>query len=96
MRRDIKFLREQYEDLTNNQILAEEVNSLKRKLELINNKIQEIEELYDTFDNKINQNINSKISMNENNKKLLELRVYEEFKSQIVKEFTNVNDNFTI
>ncbi len=34
--------------------------------------------------------------MNENNKKLLELRVYEEFKSQIVKEFTNVNDNFTI
>ncbi len=62
MRRDIKFLREQYEDLTNNQILAEEVNSLKRKLELINNKIQEIEELYDTFDNKINQNINSKIS----------------------------------
>ena len=31
--------------------------------------------------------------MNENNKKLLELRVY---KSQIVKEFTNVNDNFTI
>ena len=35
MRRDIKFLREQYEDLTNNQILAEEVNSLKRKLELI-------------------------------------------------------------
>ena len=62
MRRDIKFLREQYEDLTNNQILAEEVNSLKRKLELINNKIEEIEELYDTFDNKINQNINSKIS----------------------------------
>ena len=62
MRRDIKFLREQYEDLTNNQILAEEVNSLKRKLELINNKIQEIEELYDTFDNKINQNINNKIS----------------------------------
>ncbi len=33
--------------------------------------------------------------MNENNKKLLELRVYEEFKSQIIKEFTNVNDNFT-
>ena len=62
MRKDIKFLREQYEDLTNNQILAEEVNSLKRKLELINNKIQEIEELYDTLDNKINQNINSKIS----------------------------------
>ena len=95
MRKDIKFLREQYEDLSNNQILAEDVNSLKRKLELINNKIQEIEELCDTLDNKINQNISSKISMNENNKKLLELRVYEEFKSQIIKEFTNVNDNFT-
>ena len=62
MRRDIKFLREQYEDLTNNQILAEEVNSFKRKLELNNNKIQEIEDLCDTLDNKINQNINSKIS----------------------------------
>ncbi len=32
--------------------------------------------------------------MNENNKKLLELRVYEEFKSQIVKEFNNINENF--
>ena len=94
MRKEIKFLREQYEDLSNNQVLNEDIQSLKRKLELFNNKIQEMEEFYENLENKLNANINSKILINENNKKVSETKKFEDFKSQIVKEFTNVNDNF--
>ena len=32
---------------------------------------------------------------NEKNKNLLEMQKFEDFKSQIIKPFTNVNDNFT-
>ena len=95
MRKEIKMLREQYEDLSNNQVLNEDIQSLKRKLELFNNKIQEIEEYCENLENKLTSNINSKILINESNKKLLEIKIFEEFKSQIIKEFTNVNDNFT-
>ena len=95
MRKEIKMLKEQYEDLSNNQVLNEDIQSLKRKLELFNNKIQEIEEYCENLENKLTSNINSKILINESNKKLLEIKIFEEFKSQIIKEFTNVNDNFT-
>ena len=95
MKKEIKFLREQYEDLSNNQILNEDVQSLKKKFELFNNKIQEVEEFYEILENKINNNVNNKILINENNKKLLEIKVFEEFKSQIIKEFKSVNENFT-
>ena len=95
MKKEIKMLREQYEDLSNNQVLNEDIQSLKRKLELFNNKIQEIEDFCENLENKLASNINSKILINESNKKLLEIKIFEEFKSQIIKEFTNVNDNFT-
>ena len=95
MRKEIKMLREQYEDLSNNQVQNEDIQGLKRKLEIFNNKIQEIEEYCENLENKLTSNINSKILINESNKKLLEIKIFEEFKSQIIKEFTNVNDNFT-
>ena len=94
-KRELKFLREQYEDLTNNQTLSEDIVSLKRKIEILNNKSQEIEDFNTGLDNKINQIIINKISLNEHTKKLLDFKNFEEFKSQIIKEFTNVNDNFT-
>ena len=95
MKKELKLLREQYEDLSNNQVLSEDVQSLKRKLELFNNKIQEIEESHESLENKVNSNINNKILISEGNKRLLEIKIFEDFKSQIIKEFTNVNDNFT-
>ena len=95
MNKEIKFLREQYEDLSNNQILNEDVQSLKRKFELFNNKIQEVEESFENLENKVNTNANNKILINENNKRLVEIKVFEDFKSQIIKEFKNVNENFT-
>ena len=95
MKKELKLLREQYEDLSNNQVLSEDVQSLKRKLELFNNKIQEIEESHENLENKLNSNINNKIMISEGNKRLLEIKIFEDFKSQIIKEFTNVNDNFT-
>jgi hypothetical protein len=94
-KKELKFLREQYEDLTNNQTLSDDIASLKRKIEILNNKSQEMEDFNTSLDNKINQIIINKISLNENTKKLLDLKNFEEFKSQIIKEFTNVNDNFT-
>jgi hypothetical protein len=94
-KKELKFLREQYEDLTNNQTLSDDIASLKRKIEILNNKSQEMEDFNTGLDNKINQIIINKISLNENTKKLLDLKNFEEFKSQIIKEFTNVNDNFT-
>ena len=95
MNKEVKLLREQYEDLSNNQILNEDINSLKRKFELMNNKIQEIEESYENLETKINSNINNKILNSEENKKLLGIKIFEDFKTQIIKEFTNVNENFT-
>ena len=94
-KKELKFLREQYEDLTNNQIMSEDFASLKRKIEILNNKYQEFEEFNTDLDNKINKIINNRISFNENSKKMLDPRNFEEFKSQIIKEFTNVNENFT-
>ena len=95
MRKEIKFLKDQYEDITNsNQTSNEDLQSLKRKFELFNNKINEIEEFYETIENKINTNLNNKLLLNENNKKILEAKKFDDFKSQIIKEFTNVNDNF--
>ena len=93
--KEVKLLREQYEDLSNNQVLNEDINSLKRKFELMNNKIQEIEESYENLEIKINSNINNKILNSEENKKLLGIKIFEDFKTQIIKEFTNVNENFT-
>ena len=95
MNKQVKLLREQYEDLSNNQILNEDINSLKRKFELMNNKIQEIGESYENLEIKRNSNINNKILNNEENKKLLGIKIFEDFKTQIIKEFTNVNGNFT-
>ena len=95
MNKEVKLLREQYEDLSNNQVLNEDINSLKRKFELMNNKIQEIEESYENLEIKINSNINNKILNSEENKKLLGIKIFEDFKTQIIKEFTNVNENFT-
>ena len=54
-KKELKFLKEQYEDLTNNQIMSEDFASLKRKIEILNNKNQEFEEFNTGLDNKINQ-----------------------------------------
>ena len=97
LNRQIKYLKEQYNDLANNQnyTMNDEFQSLKKKFELSVNKIVEFEEIHEELENKINQNKQSKATLSERSKQLLEIKVFEEFKTQIIKEFTNVNDNFT-
>lgn len=97
LNKQIKFIKEQYNELANNQnyIQNDEFQSLKKKFELSVNKIVEFEEMHEELENKINQNKQSKATLSEKSKKLLEIKVFEDFKTQIIKEFTNVNDNFT-
>ena len=97
LKKNINILKQQYEDISNNQNLGfnEEINSLKKKFELFSYKIKEIEENNEEIKTKYIQNINNKIIQNENNKKLLQTKKFEEFKAQMIKEFTNANDNFT-
>ena len=49
---------------------------MKRKIEILNNKIQEFEEFNAGLDNKINQKINKRISFNENNIKILSEKIW--------------------
>ena len=97
LNKQIKYIKEQYNELTNNQnyTMNAEFQSLKKKFELSLNKIVEFEEIHEELENKINQNKQSKATLSERSKKLLEIKAFEEFKTQIIKEFTNVNDNFT-
>lgn len=97
LNKQIKYIKEQYNELANNQnyTMNDEFQSLKKKFELSVNKIVEFEEIHEELENKINQNKQSKATLSERSKKLLEIKVFEEFKTQIIKEFTNVNDNFT-
>jgi hypothetical protein len=97
LNKQIKYIKEQYNELANNQnyTINDEFQSLKKRFELSVNKIVEFEEIHEELENKINQNKQSKATLSERSKKLLEIKVFEEFKTQIIKEFTNVNDNFT-
>ena len=88
-RNNIRKLKEDYEDLISNQNENGEIVSIKRKLEIVNNKVHALEE-NDLFLNKKNLGNNS----NEDKNKYVEYKIFDEFKSQIVKEFNNINENF--
>ena len=85
---NIKKLKEDFEDFQNNQENGD-ILSIKKKLEVINNKVHDIEE-NDFIFSKKNLGTNSKDERN----RFLDYRLFEEFKSQIVKEFNNINENF--
>ena len=94
LQKQINFIKEQFEDFISNNADHEDIQNIKRKLELINSKLHEAEENY--------QNINNKLSINNKNKtnittydKYLETQIFDNFKNQIIKEFSSVNDNFT-
>ena len=94
MQKQINFLKDQFEDFTSNTADHEDLQNLKRKLEFLNSKAHETETIQQDLLNKINQSSNSRTQFSGSDK-YLEVIKFEDFKAQIIKEFSSVNDNFT-
>ena len=86
---NIKKIREDFEDFQNSQTENIEIQNIKRKLEIVINKVHDMEE---NDNKKINKNVVKPIVEDKN--KFIENKNFDDFKAQIVKEFNNINDNF--
>lgn len=93
LQRQITYLKEQLDDFNADQTDHEDIQNLKRKLESFSGEIHELDENFKDLMNKKNLGNDNKKQLLDGSK-YLEIKVYEEFKSQIIKEFNNVNDNF--
>lgn len=93
LQRQITYLKEQLDDFNADQTDHEDIQNLKRKLETFAGEIHELDENYKDLMNKKNFGADNRRQLLDGSK-YLEIKVYEEFKSQIIKEFNNVNDNF--
>ena len=94
MQRQISVLKDQFEDFITNTADHDDLQNVKRKLELINSKVHECETVQEELLTKINQNTIMKAQSVASDKYLL-IQKFEDFKTQIIKEFTSINDNFT-
>ena len=94
IQKQLNFVKEQFEDFISNNADHEDLQNVKRKLELLNSKVHELEENYQILNTKLNVNTKNKTSITSNDK-YLETQIFENFKAQIIKEFSSVNDNFT-
>ena len=95
LQKQISILKEHLDDLSANQIDHDDYMGYKRKVESLINRINELDtNLADILSRK---NIGlEKSKKNYQQNKFLEIKKFEEFKTQIIKEFTNVNDNFNL
>ena len=88
-RANIKKLKEDFEDFQNNQTASGDIQKMIRKLEMLNNKVHDMEE----GDLMFRKNMGN-TSKAEDKYRFLEYVIFDEFKTQIVKEFNNINENF--
>ena len=95
IQKQIKYNKEQFEDFINDKTDHEEIQTTKRKLELCINKTHELESVLIELIKKMDQNVSKNQETTLKNSKFLELKIFDDFKSQIMKEFTNINDNFS-
>ena len=95
IQKQIKYNKEQFEDFINDKTDHEEIQTTKRKLELCINKTHELESVLIELIKKMDQNVSKNQETTLKNSKFLELKIFDDFKSQIIKEFTNINDNFS-
>ena len=93
LQKQITFLKEQFDDYNADQTDHEDLQNVKRKVETLTNKSYELETNFQELLTKKNLNL-EKNRQNFDINKYLEKKFFEEFKTQIIKEFTNVNDNF--
>ena len=95
MHKEIKFNKEQFEDYISDKTDHEEIQTTKRKLEICVNKTHELESVLIELKKKMDQNVSKSQEINLKSNKYLETKLFDEFKSQIIKEFSNINENFT-
>ncbi len=90
LQKNLTSLKDQFEDFNSNQTDHDDIQKIKSKLEQLNNKVHE---LYNTsIENNQNSHYkNNNIDMS----KYLEIGTFNDFKTQVIKEFNNVNVNFT-
>ena len=94
IQKQIKFNKEQFDDYINDKTDHEEIQTLRRKLELEVKKSHELETVLIELIKKIDENSSKSQDTNFKNSKYLEAKSFEDFKTQILKEFTNINENF--
>ncbi len=92
--KEIKLIKTKNEDLEINLDLKDDLKSLKKRVELYHNLIENLETSTKNLKKDIETEINEKESLNENLKNLLEKKIFENFKNQLTKEFSNINVNF--
>ena len=92
--KEIKLIKTKNEDLEINLDLKDDLKSLKKRVELYHNLIENLETSTKNLKKDIETEINEKESLNENLKNLLEKKIFEDFKNQLTKEFSNINVNF--
>ena len=95
LQKKISVMKEQIDDIIAKQIDHDDFMSFKRKVESLLNRTDELESNFDEILNKKNfvlEKNRKKVDTN----KFLEIKKFEEFKTQMIKEFTNINDNFNL
>ena len=92
--KEIKTIKAKYEDLEINLDLKDDIKSLKKKVELFHNSIENLETSEKNLKNKIEIEIKEKEALSENLKNFLEKKIFESFKTQLTKELSNINVNF--
>ena len=94
MQRQLSFLKDQFDEFVSNTADHDDIQNLKRKLEFLNGKFQEIDTIQQDILTKMSKSVITK-THNITIDKYLDIQRFEDFKAQIIKEFTSVNDNFT-
>ena len=95
LQKQISILKEHVDDLNENQIDHDDYMSYKRKVESLLNRINELDTNFADILSRKNLGL-EKNKKNNGPNKFLEIKRFEEFRTQIIKEFSNVNDNFNL
>lgn len=92
LQKQINFVKDQVDTLIEDQTDHDDIQNLKRKLESLANKVIELKVAENESSNVNNSNSYRQVQIDSS--KFVEVTSFNNFKSQIVKEFENVNDNF--
>ena len=94
--KEIKYIKYQIEDLEkqNNSEINDNLRSLQNKLELFINRVEDMDISYKALKKNLENEIKEREVLNDNIKIFLEKKIFENFKDQLAKEFTNINSNF--
>ena len=95
LQKQISVLKEHLDDLSAKQLDHDDYFNYKRKIESLVNRMNELDNNFTDLLNKKNLKLEKK-GKNNGRDKFLEIKKFEEFKTQIIKEFSNVNDNFNL